>query len=54
MIPGSGPRHFVFHPNGKFGYLVSELSGKINAYNYRNDNLDFIEDYATYQQKQNI
>ena len=54
ITPGSGPRHFTFHPNGKFGYLVSELSGKINAYNYRNDNLDFIEDYATYQQKQDI
>ncbi|AQS94316.1 hypothetical protein BXQ17_09690 [Polaribacter sp. BM10] len=52
--PGSGPRHFVFHPNGKFGYLVNELSGKVDAYNYNNGSLDFIEDYATYQQKQDI
>ncbi len=51
---GSGPRHFTFHPNGKFGYLVNELSGKIDAYYYENGSLDFIEDYATYQQKQNI
>ena len=52
--PGSGPRHFAFHPNGKFGYLVNELSGKIDAYNYNNGTLDFIQDYATYQQKQDI
>ncbi|MEN8775804.1 MAG: lactonase family protein [Polaribacter sp.] len=52
--PGSGPRHFTFHPNGKFGYLVNELSGKIDAYYYENGSLDFTEDYVTYQQKQNI
>ncbi len=51
---GSGPRHFTFHPNGKFGYLVNELSGKIDVYRYKNGNLNFIEDYATYQQKQDI
>lgn len=22
---GSGPRHFAFHPNGKFGYVINEL-----------------------------
>jgi len=29
--PGSGPRHFVFHPSGKYAYLVQELSGMVNA-----------------------
>lgn len=52
--PGSGPRHFTFHPNGKFGYLLTELSGRINAYNYNDGSLNFIKDYATYQQKQDI
>ena len=28
----SGPRHFTFHPNGKFAYLVNELSGNIIVY----------------------
>ena len=51
---GSGPRHFAFHPDGKFGYLINELSGKIDAYNFNNGSLSFIEDYATYQQKQDI
>ena len=52
--PGSGPRHFAFHPNGKFGYGVAELSGKITAYEYNNGNLTFIEDYLSYQQIQDI
>jgi 6-phosphogluconolactonase len=32
--PGSGPRHFVFHPNGKFFYLLNELDASLNAYTY--------------------
>lgn len=27
--PGSGPRHMAFHPNGKFAYLVEELSSTV-------------------------
>ncbi|WP_341912336.1 beta-propeller fold lactonase family protein [Ferrovibrio terrae] len=30
----SGPRHLVFHPNGKFAYLLTELSADIIAYRY--------------------
>ncbi|MDI2073222.1 beta-propeller fold lactonase family protein [Bradyrhizobium sp. Mp27] len=30
----SGPRHFVFHPNGKFVYLVHELNGDVAAFSY--------------------
>lgn len=30
----SGPRHFVFHPNRKFVYLVHELSGALLAFAY--------------------
>lgn len=51
---GSGPRHFTFHPNGKFGYLANELSGKIDAYKYSNGSLVFIEDYRSYSQQQDI
>jgi 6-phosphogluconolactonase len=25
MPPGSGPRHFVFHPSGRFAYVINEL-----------------------------
>lgn len=30
----SGPRHFVFHPNGKFVYLVHELNAALIAFGY--------------------
>lgn len=35
MESGSGPRHICFHPNGKFAYLISELSGKITVFAYQ-------------------
>jgi 6-phosphogluconolactonase len=40
---GSGPRHFVFHPNGKFGYCVEEMAGTICVYKYANGKLDTIQ-----------
>lgn len=30
--PGSGPRHFTFHPNGKYGYLVEELTSAVAVF----------------------
>jgi len=54
MKLGSGPRHFTFHPNGKFGYSVAELSGKLTAFNYINGDLEFIEDYKSYEKEQDI
>lgn len=32
--PGSGPRHLVFHPNGKFAYVVNELQISVTAFEY--------------------
>jgi 6-phosphogluconolactonase len=34
MPEKSGPRHFVFHPNGKYIYLVHELNGDVAAFAY--------------------
>lgn len=34
VAPGSGPRHLDFHPNGKYAYLINELSGAVIAFNY--------------------
>jgi len=31
---GSGPRHFAFHPNGKFGYVLTEMATTITAFSY--------------------
>jgi 6-phosphogluconolactonase len=30
--PGGGPRHVVFHPNGKFLYANNELTSSVSAY----------------------
>ena len=30
--PGSGPRHSAFHPNGKYAYLVEELTSTVAAF----------------------
>lgn len=43
--PGTGPRHFDFHPNGLYFYLLGELSGEVIVYDYNMGNL---------QQKQTI
>jgi 6-phosphogluconolactonase len=32
--PGSGPRHFAFHPNGKFGYVLTEMTATVTAFSY--------------------
>jgi 6-phosphogluconolactonase len=32
--PGGGPRHFDFHPNGKFVYAIHEMGSAITAFSY--------------------
>jgi 3-carboxymuconate cyclase len=39
----SGPRHLTFSPNGKYAYLISELSGNITVFNYRNGKLTKVQ-----------
>ena len=31
---GAGPRHFRFHPNGRYLYLINELDASLNAYRF--------------------
>ncbi len=37
VSPGDGPRHWDFHPNGKWAYLINELGDTIVAYAYNAD-----------------
>lgn len=37
LLPGSGPRHLVFHPNGKFLYCLNELSGEVTGFKYEDE-----------------
>jgi 6-phosphogluconolactonase len=32
--PGAGPRHFAFHPDGKFAYLLTEMENAVTAFSY--------------------
>ena len=32
--PGSGPRHFVFHPTRPYAYLIDELSGTVDVFSF--------------------
>jgi 6-phosphogluconolactonase len=41
--PGTGPRHFTFHPNNKYAYLVEELTAGISAYQYKNGIFSFLQ-----------
>jgi len=50
-VPGSGPRHFTFHPNGKFGYCIEELSGTISVYSYDDGNLKPVQHSTAHPEK---
>ncbi len=32
--PGAGPRHFAFHPQGRFAYVLNELDATMTAFSY--------------------
>jgi len=47
-VPGGGPRHFTFHPNGKFAYCVEEMAGAVTAFSYQRGQLDSIQRVMTH------
>ena len=34
VAPGAGPRHFAFHPKGKYAYVVNEMGSSVTAFSY--------------------
>lgn len=34
VAPGAGPRHFAFHPSGKFAYVINEIANTVTAFDY--------------------
>ena len=34
LEPGSGPRHFSFHPDGKFAYVINEIKQTVTTFRY--------------------
>ena len=41
--PGSGPRHFTFHPDGKHGYVINEMGSSVTAMSYNAKAGEFTE-----------
>ena len=34
VAPGAGPRHFAFHPTGRFAYVINEMASTVTAFAY--------------------
>ena len=47
VTPGSGPRHFTFHPNGKFAYVIQEMGALITGFTYKKGQLKPIQTVKT-------
>jgi 6-phosphogluconolactonase (cycloisomerase 2 family) len=43
----SGPRHIVFSPNGRFAYVMSELSGKVTVFRYHDGRLETLQEIVS-------
>ena len=43
---GAGPRHFTFHPNNKYAYLIEELTGSISSYRYSKGKLELVQNIS--------
>ncbi|MDE3251593.1 MAG: lactonase family protein [Bacteroidota bacterium] len=46
--PGAGPRHISFSPDKKFLYLIEEMGGSVDVYQYANGNTRFVQRIATH------
>jgi 6-phosphogluconolactonase len=46
---GAGPRHLVFHPNGRYAYLLNELDAGVDllAYDAQRGNLSLLKTWST-------
>lgn len=47
LTAGSGPRHFTFHPNLPYAYVIQELTGKVTLFSYKNGLIKTIEEVST-------
>ena len=42
LQPGSGPRHFVFHPEGRYGYAICELASTVATFRCNGTSLEAV------------
>jgi len=43
---GAGPRHVIFHPNGKFLFVVFELTNLVSSYRYTGSGFEHVQTCA--------
>lgn len=43
LTGGEGPRHTEFHPNGRFAYVIGELSGNVTTMQYANGKFTVVQ-----------
>ena len=36
--PGAGPRHFIFHPSGRYAFSIQELNSTLTSFTYNETN----------------
>ena len=46
VTEGAGPRHFEFHPNNQYAYLMQELTGMVAVFTYKNGRLNPIQEIS--------
>ena len=51
LTPGSGPRQLTFSKDGKFAYVVNELSNTINVYAYKDQTFTLLQTVDTYDKE---
>jgi 6-phosphogluconolactonase len=47
LEPGAGPRHFDFHPDGKFIFVINELNSTITTFQLKGENLEKYQTITT-------
>ena len=50
LRPGAGPRQFVFHPSGKFFYVVNEIQSTVTTFTYAAGSLKEVQTVSTLRQ----
>jgi len=43
FAPGAGPRHIVFHPNGRLAFVVFELHSRVASFRYTGEGFELVE-----------
>ncbi|MCX6631851.1 MAG: lactonase family protein [Candidatus Solibacter sp.] len=47
IAPGNGPRHFAFTPNGKFAYVMTEMTASVIAFKYAGGKFEELQTLPT-------